>query len=403
MVSATTAMVVLLGYQTYDIARADYGFTRNEGAMLLGLLGLAQFLPLLLLTPVAGWAADRFDRRVIAALGAGCDCVIAATLALLTWQEALNLPILFILSAMHGGARVFLGPSMSSIAPNIVPSAVLPKAIAMNSISWQSAGVIGPALGGLIYAKNAALPHAISAIAISISIFLVMRIRPIRAKQSATPASPIAQMVDGAKFTWGNRFLLGCISLDLFAVLLAGATALLPVYARDILHVGPEGLGIMRGAPAIGAGIVAAIFAVRPLKENVGERMLWAVVIFGAATVVFGLSRDFTLSLAALGILGAADMVSVFIRSTLVQLNTPDEMRGRVSSISVLAISASNELGEMQSGLAAGALGATGAVVFGGFGAIVVTALWAWIFPELRRAKHFTSEFLEQPKSEKTP
>jgi len=193
-----------------------------------------------------------------------------------------------------------------------------------------------------------------------------------------------------------ERFLLGCITLDLFAVLLGGATAMLPVFARDILAVGPEGLGLMRGAPAAGAALVAAILSWRPLATNVGVKMLWAVVGFGAATIAFALSRNFLLSLGLLACLGAADMISVFIRNSLVQLNTPDTMRGRVSAISGLAISASNELGELQSGLAAGLLGATGAVAFGGVGAIVITAVWAWIFPELRKARTFAPTYLHE-------
>ena len=199
-------------------------------------------------------------------------------------------------------------------------------------------------------------------------------------------------MIEGFTFVWKTRFLLGCVSLDLFAVLFAGATALLPVYARDILHVGAEGLGIMRAAPAVGAGSVALFLSFRPFSQNVGVKMLWAVAVFGAATLAFGLSRNLFLSLGLLAILGGADMVSVFVRNTLEQLNTPDSMRGRVSSISGLAVSASNELGEMQSGLAAALLGATGAVVFGGVGAIIITGLWAFIFPELPRARTFAAQ-----------
>ena len=402
-VAATLSMVVLLGYQTYDIARADYGYSAKEGAFLLGLLGLAQFIPLLLMTPVAGWVADKFDRRHVAAIANLTDCLIAGALAAFTWLEALNLPILFTLAAMHGGARVFLGPSMSAIAPNIVPAKLLPKAIAFSSISWQGATVIGPAIGGFAFAEAQWLPHAASTVLLMMSAALIMSIRPVRAKQAAVPVHPVRQMVDGAKFTFKHRFLLGCITLDLFAVILAGATALLPVFARDILEVGPEGLGIMRGAPAVGAAAVALILSFRPLENNVGVKMLWAVVVFGIATIVFGISRDLWLSLSALVVLGAADMISVFVRSSLVQLNTPDEMRGRVSSISGLAISASNELGEMQSGIAAGILGATGAVVFGGVGAILVTALWALIFPELRLAKRFTSEYLDDDPPKEKP
>lgn len=395
-VFATMSMVVLIGYQAYDIARSDYGYSRSEGAFLLGLLGLAQFIPLLLLTPVAGWAADRFDRRTVASLANLIDCSVAAMLALLTWKGGLTLPVLFALAALHGAARVFVGPAMSAIAPNIVPQALLPRAIAMSSIAWQVASVIGPAAGGFLFAEAHWLPHAISALLLVCSALLIRMVRPIRAAQDHQPSHPLRQMIEGAQFTWRQKFLLGCITLDLFAVLLGGATAMLPVFARDILMVGPEGLGIMRGAPAIGASAVALWMAWRPLERNVGPRMLWAVVVFGAATIAFGLSRNFALSLSMLVLLGAADMVSVFIRSSLVQLNTPDRMRGRVSSISGLAISASNELGEMQSGLAAAVLGATGAVVFGGAGAIVITALWAWLFPQLRQAKTFAPEFLPE-------
>lgn len=393
-VFATMSMVVLIGYQAYDIARSDYGFSRSEGAFLLGLLGLAQFIPLLVLTPVAGWTADRFDRRHVAALANLIDCTVAVVLAALTWSGDINLPIIFGLAALHGAARVFVNPAMSAIAPNIVPLRLLPRAIALSSIAWQSASVIGPAAGGFLFAEANWLPHALSAILLLGSAVLIRTVRPVRAEQDATPRHPVRQMIEGAQFTWSQKFLLGCITLDLFAVLLGGATAMLPVFARDILMVGPEGLGIMRGAPAVGASVVALWMAWRPLEHNVGPKMLWAVVVFGAATIAFGLSRNFAFSLAMLTLLGAADMISVFVRSSLVQLNTPDRMRGRVSSISGLAISASNELGEMQSGLAAAVLGATGAVVFGGAGAIVITAIWAWIFPQLRQAKTFAPEFL---------
>ncbi|MXO64443.1 MFS transporter [Altererythrobacter endophyticus] len=395
-IAATVSMVVLIGYQTYDIARADYGMGRRDAAFILGLLGVAQFIPLMLLTPVAGWAADKFDRRRVAATANGVDCCIAVLLAIMTWQDALDLPIIFCFAAAHGAARIFLGPAQSSIAPNIVPPALLPKAIALGSIAFTIGTVAGPAAGGFLFDVEPALPHALSAVMIATSAILISIIRPIRAKQSDEPVHPVRQMVDGAKFVWFDRFLLGCVSLDLFAVLLGGATAMLPVFARDILQVGTEGLGLMRGAPALGAGVVALIFSFRPLERNVGTKMLWGVAIFGAATIGFGLSRNFGLSLLFLAILGAGDMISVFIRNSLVQLNTPDEMRGRVSSISGLAISASNELGEMQSGLAAALLGATGAVVFGGAGAIFVTALWAWVFPELRWAKTFAPQYRKQ-------
>lgn len=388
-VFATMSMVVLLGYQLYAVARDDYGMSVAEASFQLGLLGLAQFIPLFLLTPVAGLAADRFDRRHVAAFANGIDALVAVVLALATWADALSLPILFALAAGHGAARVFVGPSMSAIAPNIVPPALLPRAIALSSIAWQSASVAGPAVGGLIFARSEWLPHALSAGLLGCSMLLILTVRPIRAKQDGPRLKPLKQITEGMIYVWRERFLLGCITLDLFAVLLAGATALLPAFARDILFVGPEGLGLMRAAPALGAATVALWLSFRPLQREVGVKMLWAVAAFGALTIAFAFSRYFVLSLAILAMMGAVDMISVFIRSSLVQLFTPDDKRGRVSSISGLAISASNELGEMQSGLAAALLGAVGAVVFGGAGAIVVTLVWAWYFPELRRARSF--------------
>jgi MFS family permease len=395
-VFATLSMVVLIGYQTYDVARSAYGMSRSEAAFMLGLLGAAQFVPLMLLTPLAGVAADRFDRRVVVLCANAIDATIALALAFATWHEDLSLPLLFTLAAMHGAARVFNGPALSAIAPNVVSQQLLPKAIALSSIAWQVGTVIGPAIGGLLFGWSPSSPYFLSAGLLIVSAGLIISIRPVRAHQEGPPAHPLRQMIEGFQFVRRERFLLGCITLDLFAVLLGGATAMLPVYARDILAVGPEGLGIMRGAPAVGASLVAALLSWRPLEWNVGVKMLWAVAAFGAATIVFAVSRNFTLSLVALACLGAADMISVFVRNSLVQLNTPDNKRGRVSAISGLAVSASNELGEFESGLVAGLIGATGAVVLGGAGAIIITGLWAWIFPELRHARTFAPTYLDE-------
>jgi MFS family permease len=402
-VFSTLTMVVLIGYQTYDVARGAYHMDRRDAAFMLGLLGAAQFVPLMLLTPLAGVAADRFDRRVVTLCANGVDAIIALALAFLTWHAALSLPLLFGLAALHGASRVFNGPALSAIAPNIVSQELLPKAIALSSIAWQIGTVIGPAIGGLLFAWHPASPYFLSAGLLLCSALLIISIRPVRATQEGPPVHPLRQMIEGFQFVRRERFLLGCITLDLFAVLLGGATAMLPVYARDILAVGPEGLGIMRGAPAVGASLVAAILSWRPLERNVGVKRLWAVAAFGLATVVFAVSRSFPLSLLALGCLGAADMISVFVRNSLVQLNTPDNKRGRVSSISGLAISASNELGELESGLVAGLIGAPGAVVLGGVGAIVITGLWAWIFPELRLAKTFAPTFLHEDRQPQDP
>ena len=401
-VFATLSMVVLVGYQTYDVARADYGMGPKDAAFMLGLLGAAQFVPIFLLTPFAGVAADRYDRRYVVAAANLVDIGLALTLAVATWRDALSLPLLFGLAAAHGAARVFNGPALSAIAPNIVPAALLPRAIALSSIAWQVGTVVGPAVGGLLFGWSASAPYFLAAGLLLVSGLLILSVRPVRAVQDGPPRHPLKQVADGFRFVRRERFLLGCVTLDLFAVLLGGATAMLPVFARDILMVGPEGLGLMRGAPAVGAALVAAWLSWKPLENNVGVKMLWAVAAFGAATILFALSRNFFLSLGLLACLGAADMISVFIRNSLVQLNTPDTMRGRVSAISGLAISASNELGELQSGLAAAVLGATGAVVFGGVGAIGVTAIWAWIFPELRKARTFAPTYLHDENAPKT-
>ena len=392
-VMATIAVVVVIGYQLYDTARTDYGMSIKEASFQLGLLGLFQFVPLALLTPVAGWAADRFERRRVAIFSNLIDIAIATTLGWFTWHDALTLPLLFGLAALHGVARVFSGPAMSAIAPNIVPPAVLPRAIAMSSIAWQSASVIGPAAGGLIYAAHPTSVYIFAAVLLAVSAFTISRVRPVLPPPVEVRRHPLREMLDGLKFVWIERFLLGTITLDLFAVILSGATAMLPVYARDILHVGSEGLGLLRAAPALGAAVVALGLSIRPIERNVGVKMLWAVAVFGVATVAFGLSTSLFLSLAMLVLLGAADMFSVFVRGTLIQLNTPDHMRGRVSAASGLAISASNELGEMRAGAMAAALGPVAAVVAGGAAAVGVTAIWAWLFPELRRARTFEPQF----------
>jgi MFS family permease len=413
-VIATMSMVVIIGWQVYDLARSDYGMSPKEAAFQLGLLGLVQFVPLLLLTPVTGWAADRWERRSVARFANSIDMLVALALGWVTATDSATLPILFALAALHGVARGFVGPAMSSIVPNIVPAESLPKAIALSSIAWQSASVIGPAAAGFLYSSNAALPHWSAAALLFLASVAVSFIRPVYPPPMDGKRHPLKQMAEGMQYTWRERFLLGAITLDLFAVILAGATALMPVYARDILHVGAEGLGQLRAAPALGAAVVALYLAFRPLKHNVGMKMLWAVVVFGLATIGFGYSHvigewlsallgpsmlgvslAMMVALIMLVILGASDMLSVYVRGSLVQLNTPDAMRGRVSSISGLAISASNELGELQSGFAAAILGPVGAVVFGGAGAIMVTGIWAWLFPELKNARTFEPQFRE--------
>ena len=388
-VFATMAMIVIIGWQVYDVARSDYGMTPKEASFQLGLIGAAQFIPLFLLAPVAGWVADRFERRTVARFANSIDMLIALALGWMTYSGTLTLPALFAVAVAHGVARSFVGPSMSALAPNLVPPASLPQAIALSSIAWQSASVIGPAVAGFLYAAHPASPYWMSAGLLGLGSLALSFIKPVRAPSIKGTAHPLQQMVEGLRYVRRRRFLLGAITLDLFAVLLAGATAMLPVYARDILHVGPEGLGQMRAAPAIGAALVALFFVWRPLKTEVGLKMLLAVGAFGAITAAFGFSKSLPLSLALLVAMGAADMFSVYVRSSLIQLHTPDEMRGRVSSVGQIAISASNELGETRAGFMAALLGPVGAVVWGGAAAVVVTGLWAYIFPELRQAKNF--------------
>jgi len=394
----SVSVAVVLGWQVYDVARADYGMSASRAAFQLGIIGLVQFLPMFALAPFAGLIADRMDRRKVAAAAVGVDLVMILALGALTASGRVSLPALFGLASLHGVARAFFGPAMSSIAPNIVPPRLLPGAVGLNSTAMQIGTVVGPALGGTLYAIQPTLAYWVAAVFCAVSMACTLSIKPFARPDIRRDVHPLRQIAEGFCYIRRSRLLLGCVTLDLFAVLLAGATALLPIYARDILTwhgqpVGPMGLGQMRAAPALGATITAILLSLRPIARNVGVKMLWAVVIFGLATIVFGLSRNYLLSLAALVVLGAADMVSVFVRGTLVQLSTPDEMRGRVSSISGLAISASNELGEVQSGMAAALLGATGAVVFGGIGAIVVTGLWAMLFPQLRHSRTFASRY----------
>lgn len=400
-VIGSTSMAVVLGWQVYDVARAQYGMAPAQAAFQLGIIGLVQFLPMLVLAPFAGLIADRLDRRHVGACAMGIDFGSALLLGVITQVGTLTLPVLFAIASLHGVARAFFGPAVSSIGPSILPAHLVPKGISLGSIAWQIGSVVGPAMGGVLYAIAPAAPYWTAVVLLAIAVVALLRIQPFARPVLQQGVHPLRQIADGFSYVRDHRLLLGCVTLDLFAVLLAGATALLPVYARDVLTwngvpVGPMGLGQMRAAPAVGAALVALFLSFRPIERNVGVKMLWSVVLFGLVTALFGISRNYLFSLALLTIMGGADMVSVFIRSALVQLNTPDAMRGRVSSISGLAISASNELGEMQSGIAAALMGATGAVVFGGIGAVVITAAWVLLFPELRRSRTFATRFVDE-------
>jgi MFS family permease len=394
------AMVIVIGWQVYDIARETMGL--KEAALRLGIIGIVQFVPLFLLTLITGWTADRVDRRWIARASVALELGCAAALAAFAWTHATTLLVLYTVAALLGVARAVAGPALGALAPNLVPRKILPRAIALSSIAWQTGAILGPALGGYLYAAAPYAPYAASALLFAVSLAGLLAIGPVERPEIVRGPSPWAQMVEGLRYVRRNKLVLGAISLDLFAVLLGGATAMLPVFARDILHAGPEGLGHLRAAPAIGATLTAAFFSVRPLKHNVGVKMLAAVGVFGLATVIFGFSRSMPLSLGCLALLGAADMFSVYVRQSLIQLYTPDAMRGRVGAVSSLFISASNELGEAESGFLGALIGPVASVIAGGVGALAVVVLWGWWFPELRLAKSFDAPDLPAAPLEET-
>ncbi|WP_137679273.1 MFS transporter [Aurantiacibacter suaedae] len=381
------SMMLIIGWQTYNIARAD-GMSVGDASGQLAMIGLLQFVPLFVLTPFSGLAADRFDRRSLARITVGLQLLCAVALAFATYRGHIELWIIFTVAVLLGVARAFSGPALSSLAPNLVPKQILPNAIALSSISWQSGMIIGPALGGYLYVSGEWIPYAASAGLFVLTILLLSLIGKVPQPARST-GRPLQQVREGLAYVVHNKMVLGSITLDLFAVFLAGATALFPVFARDILQVGSRGLSQLAMAPAIGAAIVALWFSFRPLKNNVGLKMLLAVAAFGGATIVFGLSRWMPLSLAMLVIVGAADMFSVYIRQSLIQLHTPDEKRGRVSAVSQMTISASNEFGDFFSGSLAFLIGPVAAVVVGGAGAIATVAAWTKLFPVLRNTKTF--------------
>jgi MFS family permease len=384
---AGSAMLLIISWQAYNIARLT--MTPSQAAAQLGLIGLIQFGPLFALTPVTGWVADRIDRRHIARATLSLQLGCAALLSWLTYTGAITLPALFGVAALLGIARAFAGPAFGALAPNLVPKELLPRAIALSSIAWQVGMIAGPAVGGYLYDWRPFASYAASACLFGVSLIATFLISRVPRPEVDRSRHPIRQMIDGLSYVRTNRLVLGAITLDLFAVFLAGSTALLPIYARDILQVGSQGLGQLSAAPAVGAALTALLFSFRPLKQDVGMKMLVAVVVFGIATITFGLSSSFPLSLFCLFVIGSADMFSVFVRSTLIQLHTPDAMRGRVGAVSQLTISASNELGDAESGFLAALIGPVAAVVAGGIGAIVITLYWARLFPELRLAKSF--------------
>ena len=375
---STSAMMILsvaVGWQIYDITRTP---------LALGLVGLAQFVPMFLLTLPAGDVSDRFDQRKVYAASLAIEGLCGVLFVALTLAEMRTALPFYLVLMMFGAARGFSGPAGQSLLPFIVPLERLPKSIAWSSSAFQTAVIAGPALGGFLYALGPVVAYTAGAICFLAAGVGVSSLGGRRLTASVKGARTIERVTEGIRFVRQRPVVLGAISLDLFAVLLGGATALLPVYARDILHVGPIGLGILRSAPAMGAALVALALGRQPLETKTGTKMFTAVAIFGVATIVFGISRNLYLSLAALFALGASDMVSVFIRSALIQFATPDTMRGRVSAVNMLFIGASNELGEFESGLAAAWFGTVPSVIIGGVGTLLVVAVWMKLFPPLR-------------------
>lgn len=388
MTLAQYAMLLIIGWQTYNIAR-DAGMSVAQASGQLALIGLFQFLPVFVLTPFSGLAADRFDRRRLGQAMVAVQLLCASVLALTTFNGSITPGVLFAVAALLGIARCFSGPALSALAPNLVPKAILPTAIALSSIAWQAGTIAGPAIGGVLYGVAPALPYAVAASLLAITLIAFGMIGTVEQPALRKDVRPIGQILDGLAYVVRNRMVLGTITLDLFAVFLAGATALFPVYARDILQSGELGLALLAAAPGVGALVTAAWFSWRPIDSHVGPKMLWSVAVFGVATIIFGVSTSLPLSLAMLFIVGAADMFSVYIRQSLIQLHTPDDKRGRVSSVSQLTISASNEGGDFFSGSVAFLIGPVAAVVAGGVGAIITVAVWSRLFPVLRTTKTF--------------
>ncbi len=368
-------LMVAVGWQVYDLTGSAWD---------LGLVGLLQFAPALLLALWAGHLIDRHDRARIVAL---CMAVQVGVAGLLWWAAAggwSGRGLLLGVSVVLGAVRAFQMPAQQALTPSLVPPAVLPRALAFSSAGMQGAIIAGPALGGFIYVAGAAATYAVSALLFLAASVLTLLIRYTPAPRSQGPAT-WDTLLAGVRFIRHNKVILGAISLDLFAVLLGGATALLPIYAKDILQVGPWGLGLLRAAPAVGALGMSLVLSRWPVRRRTGPVLLSAVAVFGLAILVFGLSTQLWLSLLALAVSGAADMISVVIRSTLVQLETPDDMRGRVSAVNSVFIGASNQLGEFESGATAALLGPVGSVVLGGLGTLLVAGLWLRLFPALAR------------------
>lgn len=366
--------IVAIGWQVWELTRDPLD---------LGFVGLAEFVPAIVLGLVTGAVADRYDRRTILMVCYAVEAGCAVAFFWLTWQGLTHVWPIFVVLVVLGIARAFAGPAGAALMPNLVPKALFGRAVAWNSMSWQVATIGGPALGGVVLIFGADVVYAISGVCILISTLMMWRITPRPGSGGREPVS-WATLLAGLTFIRSRPVIFGAISLDLFAVLFGGAVALLPVYASDILDVGPVGLGLLRAAPGVGAVVIALVLTQKPITHHMGLIMFGCVGLFGVTIVVFALSTWFWLSLVMLTISGAADMVSVYVRQNLVQLGTPDQMRGRVSAVNSIFIGASNELGQFRAGVMGAAIGPVGAVLVGGLATVVVTVVWMKLFPALR-------------------
>ncbi len=374
---AAQILSVAVGWQIYDLTRDPFD---------LGLVGLVQFAPALLLVLVTGTVSDRFNRRRIVAICQAVEALCALTFCFLTVTGTITPGRIFALLAVFGVARAFMNPAAQSLIPNLVPESDLSSAIALASSSWQLATIVGPVVGGLLYGVSAVAPYITAGALFAVAGGMILLVPRPPQKTVPEPAT-WSMVVAGFRYVWHEKIVLGAISLDLFAVLLGGATALLPAYARDILDTGPWGLGLLRAAPGLGAIFVALYLAVRPVRDHAGVIMFATVALFGLSTLIFGVSTTVWLSVLALALAGAADMVSVYIRETLIQLWTPDNVRGRVNAVNMVFVGASNELGEFRAGTVAALIGVVPAVVLGGVGTLAVAGIWAWAFPMLRTVR----------------
>jgi MFS family permease len=378
---ALAMQAVALGWQIYDLTGSPFK---------LGLVGLMEFLPPFCLALVTGQIADRFDRRRILAVGLLAEVGAALALVAMILTDRVSVLGILAVAFTFGLARAVSTPAQRAMMPNLVPTGDFPSAVAWSSFSWQVATIGGPALGGLLYALGPAVVYGATALALMAAASAATGIRPLPAKIGSERID-LASLLAGATLIFRHKLLLGAISLDLFAVLFSGAAALLPVFAKDILHVGPEGLGILRSAPGLGAVVTALLLTQWPLKRHVGRRLFLAVGLFGLAAISFGLSRDYVFSFAALAVLGAADNISIYVRGSLVPLATPDALRGRVVAVEAVFIGASNELGAFVAGSGAALLGPVLAVLVGGSLTLAVAALWSLMFPALRRVDRMES------------